>query len=61
MGAPAVRLRVCWLLLIIRQIVISDASVLVSCLPQQPDSLSVYADQDTEHTCLLIFFRDVGF
>mgnify|MGYP000850671915 CR=1 FL=1 len=54
-------LLLCWLLLIIGHIAISDAGVLVPCLPQQPGSLRVYAGQDTKHACLLIFFRDVGF
>lgn len=66
MGTLIVLLRVCglllcWLLLMIRQIAISDASVLVSCLLQESDGLYIYAGQDTERTCLLIFFRDVGF
>ncbi len=45
MGTPAVPLRVCWLLLIIGQIAISDAGVLVLYLPQESDSLHVYAGQ----------------
>ena len=61
MGTPTMLLRACWLLLIIGQIAISDASVLVSCLLQESDGLCVYAGQDAEHTCLLIFFRAVGF
>ncbi len=61
MGTLIVLLWACWLLLIIRQIAISDASALVSCLLQESDGLYIYAGQDTEHTCLLIFFRAVGF
>lgn len=61
MGTPTVPLRVYWLLLITGQIAISDASALVSCLLQESDGLYIYAGQDTEHTCLLIFFRAVGF
>lgn len=61
MGTLIVLLRACWLLLIIGQIAISDASVLVSCLPQQPGSLSVYAGQYAKQTFSSIFFRDVGF
>lgn len=61
MGTLIVLLWACWLLLMIGQITISDAGVLALYLPQQPDSLSVYAGQDAEHTCLLIFFRAVGF
>lgn len=45
MGALTVLLRVCGLLLIIRQIAISDASVLVPCLLQEPDSLCVCTSQ----------------
>ena len=50
MGTPAVLLRVywlllCWILLIIGHIAISDAGVLVLYLPQEPDSLRVYAGQ----------------
>lgn len=61
MGTLIVRLRVYGLLLIIGQIAISEAGALAPCLPQQPDNLHVCAGQDTERTCLLIFFRDVGF
>ncbi len=61
MGTPTVLLRVCWLLLITGQIAIFEAGVLVSCLLQESDGLYIYAGQDTEHTCLSIFFRDVGF
>lgn len=61
MGAPTVLLRVCWLLLIIGQIAISEAGALVPCLPQQPDSLRVYAGQSAKQACSSIFFRDVGF
>ena len=61
MGALIVLLRVCGLLLIIRQIAISDAGVLVSCLLQGSDGLRVYAGQDAQQACLSIFFRDVGF
>lgn len=66
MGTPTVPLRVywlllCWLLLIIGQIAIFETDALAPCLPQEPDSLRVYAGQDAEHTCLLIFFRAVGF
>ncbi len=48
MGTLIVLLRVYWLLLIIGQIAISDASVLVSCLSQQPGGLRVYAGQDAK-------------
>jgi len=48
MGALTVTLRACWLLLIIGQIAISDASVLVSCLLQESDGLRVYAGQDAK-------------
>lgn len=51
MGTPTVLLRVCWLLLITGQIAISDAGVLVLYLPQEPDSLRVYAGQDVKHAC----------
>lgn len=51
----------CWILLIIGHIAISEAGALVPCLPQQPDSLRVYAGQDAEQACLSSFFRDVGF
>ena len=61
MGTLIVLLWACWLLLMIGQITISDAGVLALYLPQEPDSLRVYAGQDTERACLLIFFRDVGF
>ena len=61
MGTPTVLLRVYWLLLITGQIAIFETGALAPCLPQQPDSLSVYAGQDAEHTCLLIFFRALGF
>lgn len=61
MGTLIVLLWACWLLLMIGQITISDAGVLALYLPQEPDSLHVYAGQDAEHTCLLIFFRAVGF
>ena len=61
MGALTVLLRVCGLLLIIRQIAISDAGVLVLCSPQEPDTLCVYASQDAKQACLSIFFRDVVF
>lgn len=44
-----------------RAIAISDAGALAPCLPQQSGSLSVYTGQDAKQTCLLIFFRDVGF
>lgn len=61
MGTLIVHLRACWLLLITGQIAISDAGVLALYLPQEPDSLRVYAGQDVKHACFLIFFRDVGF
>ncbi len=61
MGALTATLWICWLLLIIGQIAISDASVLVSCLLQESDGLCVYAGQDAEYTCLSIFSRAVGF
>lgn len=66
MGALTVTLWACWLLLrwillIIGHIAISEAGALVPCLPQQPDSLRVYAGQDAQQACLSIFFRDVGF
>jgi|GEM_PF-5755394 len=61
MGTLTVLLRVCWLLLIIWQITISDAGVSVSCLLQESDRLRVYASQNAEQACLPIFFRDVGF
>lgn len=66
MGAPTVLLWVywfllCWLLLIIRQIAISDASVLASCLLQESDGLCVYAGQDAQQAYSSTFFRDVGF
>lgn len=48
MGTLIVLLRACWLPLIIGQIAISEAGALVLCLPQQPDSLRVYASQDAE-------------
>ena len=61
MGTLIVLLRACWLLLITGQIAISDAGVLALYLPQEPDSLRVYASQDAEQTCLSIFLRGVGF
>ena len=61
MGTLTVLLWACWFLLIIGQIAISDAGVLVTCLPQKPGSLRIYAGQDAEQTCLSIFFRAVGF
>lgn len=61
MGTPTVPLRVYWLLLIIRQITISDAGVLVSCLLQESDGLRVYAGQYAKQTFSSIFFRAVGF
>lgn len=48
MGALTVTLRACWLLLIIGQVAISDAGVLVSCLPQKPGGFRVCASQDAE-------------
>ena len=48
MGALTVTLRACWLLLIIGQITISDAGVLVTCLPQEPGGFRVYASQGAE-------------
>lgn len=47
-GTLSVLLRVCWLLLIIEQITISDAGVFVPYLLQEPDNLHVYAGQDAE-------------
>ena len=61
MGTLIVLLWACWLLLMIGQITISDAGVLALYLPQEPDSLRVYAGQDVKHACFLIFFRDVEF
>lgn len=61
MGALTVLLRACGLLLIIRQIAISDAGVLVLCSPQEPDGFHIYAGQGAKQACLSIFFRDVGF
>lgn len=61
MGTLTVLLWACWFLLIIGQIAISDAGVLVTCLPQEPGGLHVCASQGAEKTCLSIFFRDVGF
>lgn len=48
MGTLIVLLWTCWLLLMIGQIAISEAGALVLCLPQQPDSLRVYASQDAK-------------
>ena len=39
---------ICWLLLIIGQITISDAGVFVPYLLQEPDNLHVYAGQDAQ-------------
>lgn len=61
MGTLTVTLRACWLLLIIGQIAISDAGVLVTCLPQEPGGLHVCASQGAKQACLSSFFRDVGF
>lgn len=61
MGTLTVPLWACWLLPIIGQIAISDAGVLVLCLPQKPGGFRVCASQDAEQTCVSIFFRDVGF
>lgn len=61
MGTLTVLLWACWFLLIIGQIAISDAGVLVTCLPQEPGGFRIYASQDAEQTCLSIFFRAVGF
>ena len=61
MGTLTVTLRACWLPLIIGQITISDAGVLVPCLPQEPGGFRVYASQGAEQTCLSIFLRNVGF
>ena len=47
-GTLSVLLRACRLLLIIGQIAISDASVLVSYLPQKPGGFRVCASQDAE-------------
>lgn len=48
MGTLIVLLWTCWLLLITGQIAIFEAGALVPCLPQQPDSLRVYAGQDAK-------------
>lgn len=48
MGTLTVLLWACWLPLIIGQIAISDAGVLVSCLPQKPGGFRIYASQDAE-------------
>lgn len=48
MGALTVTLWICWLLLIIGQITISDAGVFVPYLLQEPDNLHVYAGQDAQ-------------
>ncbi len=66
MGAPTVLLWVywfllCWLLLIIGQIAISEAGALVPCLPQQPGGICVYTGQDAKQACSSISFRAVGF
>lgn len=61
MGTLIVLLWACWLLLIIGQITISDAGVLALYLPQEPDSLRVYAGQSAKQACSSIFFRVVGF
>lgn len=47
-GTLSVLLRACRLLLIIRQITISDAGVLVTCLLQEPGGFRVYASQGAE-------------
>ena len=47
-GTLSVLLRACRLLLIIRQITISDAGVFVPYLLQEPDNLHVYAGQDAQ-------------
>lgn len=59
-GTLGVLLWTCWLLLIIRQIAISDAGVLATCLLQEPGGFRVYASQGAEQACLSIFLRDVG-
>lgn len=48
MGTLTVTLRACWLLLIIGQITISDAGVLVTCLPQEPGGFHVCTSQGAE-------------
>lgn len=48
MGTLTVLLRACWLPPIIGQIAISDAGVLVSCLPQEPNGIRIYASQGAE-------------
>lgn len=60
-GTLGVLLWTCWLLLIIRQIAISDAGVLVPCLLQEPGGFRVYANQGAEQACVSIVFRGVGF
>lgn len=48
MGTLTVLLRACWLPLIIRQIAISSAGVLVTCLLQEPGGFRIYASQGAE-------------
>ena len=59
-GTLTVLLWSCWLLLIIGQIAISDAGVLVPCLPQDFGDAHVCACQGDEQACLSVFLRDVG-
>lgn len=47
-GTLGVLLWTCWFLTIIRQIAISDAGVLATCLLQEPDGFRVYASQGAE-------------
>lgn len=54
-------LLLCWILLIIGHIAISEAGALVPCLPQEPGGLRICASQGAKQACLSSFFRDVGF